>query len=173
MEPSSSVIARLGIAQTLAWGSTYYLPAMLATPMAQDLGVSTPTIFAAFSVALVVSALLGPAAGRMIDRTGGRSVLVATSLVFTIGLAGLGVAQGVAGLFAAWVILGIGMGAGLYEAAFATLVALYGNRSRGAITRITLIAGFASTVGWPLSTFMEAHIGWRGPACPGQRCISR
>ncbi len=164
MEPSSSVIARLGIAQTLAWGSTYYLPAMLATPMARDLGVSTPTIFAAFSVALVVSALLGPAAGRMIDRTGGRSVLVATSLVFTIGLAGLGVAQGVAGLFAAWVILGIGMGAGLYEAAFATLVALYGNRSRGAITGITLIAGFASTVGWPLSTFMEAHIGWRG-AC--------
>jgi MFS family permease len=162
MEPSSSVIARLGIAQTLAWGSTYYLPAMLATPMARDLGVSTPTIFAAFSVALVVSALLGPAAGRMIDRTGGRSVLVATSLVFTIGLAGLGVAQGVAGLFAAWVILGIGMGAGLYEAAFATLVALYGNRSRGAITGITLIAGFASTVGWPLSTFMEAHIGWRG-----------
>jgi len=164
MEPSSSVIARLGIAQTLAWGSTYYLPAMLATPMSKDLGVSTPTIFAAFSIALVVSALLGPAAGRMIDRTGGRSVLVATSLVFALGLAGLGVAQGAVGLFAAWVILGIGMGAGLYEAAFATLVAMYGHRSRGAITGITLIAGFASTVGWPLSTFMEAHIGWRG-AC--------
>lgn len=164
MEPSRSVIARLGIAQTLAWGSTYYLPAMLAAPMAKDLGVATPTIFAAFSVALVVSALLGPAAGRMIDRTGGRSVLVATSLVFAIGLAGLGLAQGAIGLFAAWVILGIGMGAGLYEAAFATVVALYGSRSRGAITGITLIAGFASTVGWPLSTFMEAHIGWRG-AC--------
>ena len=164
MEPSSSVIARLGVAQTLAWGSTYYLPAMLATPMAKDLGVSTPTIFAAFSVALVVSALLGPTAGRLIDRTGGRSVLVATSLVFAIGLAGLGLAQGAVGLFAAWVILGIGMGAGLYEAAFATLVALYGTRSRGAITGITLIAGFASTVGWPLSTYMEAHIGWRG-AC--------
>ena len=164
MEPSSSVIARLGIAQTLAWGSTYYLPAMLATPMAKDLGVSTPTIFAAFSVALVVSALLGPTAGRLIDRTGGRSVLVATSLVFAVGLAGLGMAQEPVGLFAAWVILGIGMGAGLYEAAFATLVALYGNRSRGAITGITLIAGFASTVGWPLSTYMEAHVGWRG-AC--------
>lgn len=100
----------------------------------------------------------------MIDRTGGRRVLVATSLIFAGGLAGLGVAQGVTGLFAAWLILGIGMGAGLYEAAFATLVALYGNRSRGAITGITLIAGFASTVGWPLSTFMESHIGWRG-AC--------
>lgn len=158
------VIARLGIAQTLAWGSTYYLPAMLATPMARDLGVSTPTIFATFSGALIVSALLGPSAGRMIDRTGGRSVLAATSLIFAVGLAGLGISQGVVGLFAAWAILGIGMGAGLYEAAFATLVALYGNRSRGAITGITLIAGFASTVGWPLSTYMESHIGWRG-AC--------
>ncbi|KAI3591754.1 putative MFS-type transporter [Cupriavidus sp. U2] len=164
MEPSSSVIARLGIAQTLAWGSTYYLSAMLATPMAKDLGVSAPTIFTAFRIALVVSELLGPVSGRMIDRTGGRSVLVATSLVFAVGLAGLGVAQGAVGLFAAWVILGIGMGAGLYEAAFATLVALYGHHSRGAITGITLIAGFASTVGWPLSAYIEAHIGWRG-AC--------
>ncbi|WP_343878813.1 MFS transporter, partial [Cupriavidus pauculus] len=142
MEPSSSVIARLGVAQTLAWGSTYYLPAMLATPMARDLGVSAPTVFAAFSAALIVSAIIGPSAGRMIDRTGGRSVLVATSLIFALGLAGLGSAQGVIGLFVAWLILGVGMGAGLYEAAFATLVALYGNRSRGAITGITLIAGF-------------------------------
>lgn len=163
-EPGGGMIARLGIAQTLAWGSTYYLPAMLATPMAHDLGVSTPTIFAAFSAALIVSALLGPSAGRMIDRAGGRPVLAATSIVFAIGLAGLGLTHGATGLFAAWLVLGIGMGAGLYEAAFATLVAVYGNRSRNAITGVTLIAGFASTVGWPLSTFMESHIGWRG-AC--------
>lgn len=84
MTPSSSVIARLGTAQTLAWGSTYYLPEMLAAPMARDLGVTTPTIFAAFSAALIVSALLGPAAGRMIDRTGGRAVLVGTSIVFAV-----------------------------------------------------------------------------------------
>lgn len=164
MVPGGSLIARLGIAQTLAWGSTYYLPAMLATPMAKDLGVGPPTVFAAFSAALIVSALVGPLAGRWIDRSGGRSVLVATSIIFALGLAGLGVAQGPIGLFAAWLVLGVGMGAGLYEAAFATLVARYGTRARGAITGITLIAGFASTVGWPLSTFMEAHIGWRG-AC--------
>ncbi|MFJ1260224.1 MFS transporter [Cupriavidus sp. CuC1] len=164
MESSGSVIARLGVAQTLAWGSTYYLPAMLATSMARDLGVSTPTVFAAFSAALIVSAILGPSAGRLIDRTGDRPVLVGTSLIFAIGLAALGMAQGVVGMFVAWLIIGIGMGSELYEAAFATLVALYGNRSRNAITGITLIAGFASTVGWPLSTFMESHIGWRG-AC--------
>jgi predicted MFS family arabinose efflux permease len=164
IEPSGSIVARLGIAQTLAWGSTYYLPAMLAAPMARDLGVSTPTVFAAFSAALIVSALLGPASGRWIDRSGGRLVLAGTSIVFAVGLAALGLAQGAAGLFAAWLILGIGMGSGLYEAAFATLVSLHGNRSRNAITGITLIAGFASTVGWPLSTFLESHIGWRG-AC--------
>lgn len=160
----SGTVAALGTAQTLAWASTYYLPAMLAAPMARDLGVSAPTVFAAFSVALIVSALLGPKAGAAIDRLGGRPVLMGTSIVFALGLAGLGLAQGPVGLFAAFVVLGIGMGSGLYEAAFAALVRLYGKESRTAITGITLIAGFASTVGWPLSTFLEAHVGWRG-AC--------
>ncbi len=137
---------------------------MLAAPMAKDLGTSMPVVFAAFSAALIVSALLGPRIGGAIDRWGGRPVLMVTSVVFALGLTGLGLAQGPAGLFAAWVVLGIGMGSGLYEAAFATLVRLYGIGSRNAITGITLIAGFASTVGWPLSTLLEAHVGWRG-AC--------
>lgn len=159
--PNGSLVARLGAAQTLAWASSYYLVAMLAVPMAHDTGVSVPTVFAAFSAALVISALLGPYAGRLIDRLGGRPVLIVTSLVFATGLAGLGLAREVIGLFAAWLVLGIGMGSGLYEAAFATLVRLYGTRSRNAITGITLIAGFASTVGWPLSSYLESHYGWR------------
>jgi predicted MFS family arabinose efflux permease len=159
-----SVVAALGTAQTLAWASSYYLPAMLAAPMARDLGVSTPTVFAAFSVALVVSALLGPYAGRAIDHWGGRPVLAGTNLVFALGLVALANAHVSPGLFSAWIILGIGMGSGLYEAAFAALVRLYGHGSRNPITGITLIAGFASTVGWPLSTLLEHEVGWRG-AC--------
>lgn len=161
---SATTVASLGTAQTLAWASTYYLPAILAVPMARELGVSVPTVFAAFSCALVVSALLGPYAGRSIDRWGGRPVLMATSLVFALGLAALAMAQGVWGLFAAWVLLGVGMGSGLYEAAFAALVHLHGKNARNSITGITLIAGFASTVGWPLSMWMESQWGWRG-AC--------
>jgi MFS family permease len=160
------VVARLGCAQTLAWASSYYLPAMLAAPMARDLGLPMPLAFAAFSVALVVSALVGPAAGRAIDHHGGRPVLMATSLVFAAGLAALGLAQGPVSMFAAWMLLGLGMGAGLYEAGFAALVRLYGRDARDAITGITLIAGFASTVGWPLSALMEQQFGWRG-ACFG------
>lgn len=161
-----AVVAALGTAQTLAWASSYYLAALLAAPMARDLGVREPTVFLAFSVALVVSALVGPWSGRTIDRHGGRPVLMMTNLMFAAGLALVGVAQGPWSLFAAWAVLGLAMGSGLYEAAFATLVRLYGHGSRNAITGITLIAGFASTVGWPLTAWMESRYGWRG-ACFG------
>jgi predicted MFS family arabinose efflux permease len=159
-------VLALGSAQTLAWGSSYYLPAVLATPIARDLGIAPATVFAAFSAALLVSAALGPHAGRAIDRWGGRLFLAGTNVVFAAGLAALSFAHGTWSLFLAWAVLGVGMGSGLYEAAFAALVRLYGTGSRGAITGITLIAGFASTVGWPLSALLESHFGWRG-ACLG------
>jgi predicted MFS family arabinose efflux permease len=162
----TTTVAALGTAQTLAWASSYYLPAILAAPIARDLGVSVPTVFAAFSLALIVSAGVGPLAGRSIDRHGGRPVLMLTSLLFAAGLAALGFAQGPVGLFAAWVLLGVAMGSGLYEAAFSTLVRLHGHAARDAITGITLVAGFASTVGWPLTAWLETQFGWRG-ACFG------
>ncbi|MBW8847204.1 MAG: MFS transporter, partial [Burkholderiales bacterium] len=165
MQPKRTrVVATLGTAQTLAWASSYYLPAMLARPMAGELGVSEPTVFAAFSAALVVSAIVGPHSGRRIDRWGGRPVLMVTSGLFALGLAAMAVASGPVGLFAAWLVMGLAMGSGLYEAAFASLVRLYGHDARGAITGITLIAGFASTVGWPLTAALEHGLGWRG-AC--------
>ena len=157
-------IAALGTSQTLAWASSYYLPAMLATSMARSFGTSPAMVFAAFSAALVVSAVLGPRAGRAIDRWGGKPVLATSNLVFAFGLGMLGLANSLTVFFAAWIVIGVGMGGGLYEAAFASIVRLFGTGSRGAITGITLIAGFASTVGWPLSAFLEARHGWRG-AC--------
>ncbi|WP_329957650.1 MFS transporter [Bordetella petrii] len=163
---SVRVVGTLGTAQTLAWASSYYLPAMLADAMAGDLGVSAPTVYAAFSAAMVASALVGPWAGQAIDRRGGRIVLASTSLLFALGLGMLGIAQGLWTMVAGWLVIGVAMGAGLYEAAFSSLVRLYGHHARGAITGITLIAGFASTVGWPLSAWMEAQSGWRG-ACFG------
>lgn len=156
------VVLTLGVAQTLAWASTYYLPAILAAPIAAELGLGVATVFAAFSVGLVISAFLGTHAGRAIDRFGGRPVLATTNVLFAAGLIVLGLASGTMSLFAAWIILGAGMAAGLYEGAFATLVRHYGPDARNTITGITLIAGFASTVGWPLSAAMEAWLGWRG-----------
>ena len=156
-----SIIVALGTTQTLAWASSYYLPAILADPIARDLGVSSNWIFTAFSAALVISALIGPRVGRQIDLVGGRSVLSMSNLVLAAGLVLLGFATSIPLLVVAWLLLGVGMGAGLYDAAFAALGRIYGDTARRSITGITLIAGFASTVGWPLSAWGLETIGWR------------
>jgi predicted MFS family arabinose efflux permease len=155
------LILALGTTQTLAWASSMYLPAILADPMARDLGVSANWVFAAFSASLVLSALLGPRIGRQIDLVGGRSVLSISNLVLATGLVLLGFATSIPMLVMAWLVLGVGMGAGLYDAAFAALGRIYGDTARRSITGITLIAGFASTVGWPLSAWGLETIGWR------------
>lgn len=156
-----TIVLALGTAQTIAWASSYYLPAILAVPIARDLGLAPTYVFGALSGALVISGLLGPRVGHAIDTFGGRSLLAISNLVFVAGLLLLSVAHGLAVLIAAWVLLGIGMGMGLYEAAFATLARIYGTNARRTITGITLLAGFASTLGWPLTTWLEFEYGWR------------
>jgi len=155
------VVAALGAAQTLAWASSYYLPAILADPMAADLGVSRAVVFGAFSASLLIAAVLGPAVGRAIDRRGGRGMLMWSNVVLVVGLVGLAAAPGPVVFVGAWAVVGIGMAMGLYDSAFAALTALYGREARGPITGITLIAGFASTVGWPLTALLNGAVGWR------------
>lgn len=157
-------VLALGSAQTLGWASSYYLPAIVAPPMARDLGLQTTWIFGAFSMALLVSAALGPRVGRFIDARGGRAMLTASSLVFAAGLAALASCQGAPGLLLAWALIGVAMAMGLYDAAFATLAGLFGAQARGPITGVTLMAGFASTLGWPLTAALEQEFGWRA-AC--------
>ena len=154
----------IGVTQTIAWASSTYLPAILAVPIAADLGTTPATVFGAFSVSLVVMALAGPPVGRAIDRRGGRGLLAVSNVVLAAGLALLAAAHGPVLLFAAWCVLGLGMALGLYDAAFAALVRLHGSEARLLITGVTLIAGFASTVGWPLTAWLLHHGGWRG-AC--------
>jgi MFS family permease len=156
------VITVLGTTQILAWGSSYYLPAVLAKPVAADTGWPLPWVVGGLSLGLLVAGLVSPRVGRAIERTGGRPVLALSSVLLAAGLAGLGLAPNLPAYLAAWVVVGLGMGAGLYDAAFATLGRLYGREARGAITNLTLFGGFASTVCWPLSAFLAGALGWRG-----------
>jgi MFS family permease len=158
------VVAAIGSTQTIAWASSYYMPAILGAPIADALHLSSNVFFGLFSAALLLSAAVGPSVGRLIDRHGGRVLLAASNLVIAAGLAILAAAHGILGLAVAWAVLGVGIGMGLYDPAFAALTWLYGHEARSAITGITLIAGFASTIGWPASALFLHAMDWRA-AC--------
>jgi predicted MFS family arabinose efflux permease len=155
------VITALGIAQILAWGTSFYFPAVFAEPIVRDTGWSLGWVVGGTSIGLLVAGLISPQVGRVIDARGGRPVLFVSSLFFAAGLAGIGLAPTLPIYLLTWVVLGIGMGTGLYDAVFSALGRLYGNDARGPITNLTLFGGFAGTVCWPLSAFMIDHVGWR------------
>jgi len=157
-----AVALLLGVAQTMAWGSTYYLPAVLAPEVVRDLDADPALVYGAFSVAMLISGFAAPGVGRLIERRGGRPVLVASCFMLSAGLVLLALLPGIWGWCLGWVVLGCGMALGLYEAAFATLGMLYGRDARRPITIVTLCAGFASTWGWPTSAALVPLLGWRG-----------
>jgi MFS family permease len=157
-------VPALGVVQILAWGSSYYLPAVIAAPVAESMGWPLSWAVGGVSLGLLVSGLSAARVGRLIDLRGGRPVLAASALLLSAGLSALAVSTGPAGYLAAWVLIGLGMGAGLYDAAFAALGRIYGEAARRPITALTLFGGFASTVAWPLSAWLVGAFGWRG-AC--------
>jgi hypothetical protein len=158
------VITALGIAQILAWGTSFYFPAVFAESIVHDTGWPLAWVVGGTSIGLLVAGLISPQVGRIIDVHGGRPVILASSLFYVAGLVGAGLAPSLPFYLLAWVLIGFGMGSGLYDAVFAALGRLYGSEARGPITNLTLFGGFASTVCWPLSAFMIDHIGWRA-AC--------
>jgi len=162
--PRWLVVGALGLAQILAWGSSYYLIAVLARPIDEDTGWGLPWIVGGLSIGFLVSGLVSPRVGSLIERFGGRPVLAGSAVLLAVGFAVLAAAPNIPVYVAGWCVLGAAMGAGLYDPAFATLGRIYGEQARGAITMLTLYGGFASTVCWPLSAVLVEQVGWRG-AC--------
>ena len=155
------LIGVLGGLQILAWGTSYYLLAVLAGPIHADTDWPLASIVAGLSLGLIAAGLVSPRVGRMIERDGGRRPLAAGALLIGLGQIGLALSPSLPMFWASWLVLGAGMGAGLYDAAFATLGRLYGRDARRAITTLTLFGGFASTLLWPLSALLCARFGWR------------
>jgi len=162
MKSTTRAVSTIGAAQIISSAAGHYLPAVISVQAAQTMALSTTVLFAGFSWALVVSAMVGPWAGRLVDRLGGRPVLMLSNVFFIFGLLALGASQGIVTILLAYSFMGAGMAMGQFEVAFAALVKLFGKNSRNPITGITLIAGFASFVGWTLSVYVESLVGWRG-----------
>jgi predicted MFS family arabinose efflux permease len=154
-------VAILALTQVISWGTLYYAFAIVAPDIGRTLALSPQMVFGAFSWCLLVAGLVSTPTGILIDRIGGRLVMAGGSLLCGAGFLLLSRAQDAAGYLLAWTVLGLSMSSVLYEAAFATLIHLFGAEARRPITTLTLFGGFASTVFWPLTLYVSTRIGWR------------
>ncbi|MHA6627720.1 MFS transporter [Pseudonocardia sichuanensis] len=171
MTTEPGALSRAGLRRVLAvlcgteitsWGVLYYAFPVLAPGIAADTGWSITTITAAFSLALVVSALVGVPAGRWLDRLGPRLVMTSGSVVAVPAVLGIATAPSLPWFFAAWALAGVAMAGVLYQPAFAALTRWWGPRRVTALTTVTLLAGLASTIFAPLTAALAEPLGWRG-----------
>ena len=160
--PTSAIVIALGVAQIFGWGSSYYLLGTLTKPIAAETAWSGTWILAGLSLSLLIAGTISPRMGQAVAERGGRHLLAASTLLLAVGLVILANSHARIVYLVGWIVMGLGMGLGLYDAAFATLGRHFGDGSRGPITALTLIAGFSSTVTWPLSLFFLGQVGWRG-----------
>lgn len=160
--PLLPLICALGIAQILSWGSLYYPFAVLGDSMCRDLGISSTTLFGAFTGSLFISGLVAPRIGRMMDHHGARPVMAAGSVIAATALVLYSVARGPFTVALAAAVAGVALAICLYEAAFIALGQVAAERHRKAVTALTLFGGFASTLSWPFSQWLLHMVGWRG-----------
>jgi len=161
MQGLLALVVGIGVAQIISWGSLYYSISVLGPAMRADTGTSETFLFGAYTAGLVLSGVLAPRVGRLIDRRGGRFVLSAGSVAGAAALAILAAATNGAMVALGWVIAGAAMAATLYDPAFAALSQHAGGRYRRAVTAVTLFGGFASTVFWPFAQLLLEAWGWR------------
>ncbi len=154
-------VAALSLGQVLCWAALYYAFTAFVLPMQRELGWSSQLLMGAYTTGLAVSAALSFAVGAAIDRGHGRAVMALGPLLGALGVALWAMASSMAGLYAAWVVLGAAMAMTLYEPAFTIVTRLYPARFREAVTAITLVGGFASTLCYPSVALLQGAFGWR------------
>ena len=151
----------LGLTQTLAYVTSYYVPAVVTAGVARDLDASPTLLLGGFSWAMLVAGFISPRVGAWIDRAGGRGVLALGKALLAAGLVAMSAVTSPVGWYIAWTVMGLGMGLGLYDAAFATIGRLVGGNARSVIVGVSLIGGFASSIGWAAGAASVDWLGWR------------
>lgn len=155
------MIWALGWAQVVSWGTLYYGFPLFVLPMQREFGWSLTLMNGALSAGLLISGLCTYGVGAWIDRFGGRGLMTLGSVGTAVLLVAWSQVHSVAMLYGVWLLLGVCLAAILYEPAFMVIGRHFGSDARHAITTLTLIAGFASTVGVPLIETLLVHLPWR------------
>lgn len=154
-------LAGFGITQIIGYGTLYYAFSVLVPDMARDIGKSEQWVFGAFSAALLVGSLAAPFSGRLADRFGATRVMSGGSIASALSLVLAAMAPDAWTFATAVVVMQVISATVLYASAFTAVVQLGGRRAQTSIVHLTLIAGFASTIFWPLTSWLHHHLPWR------------
>ncbi len=160
--PFRRVVWSLAIAETIVWAAMFYSFPALILEWERSLGWSKTELSGAFTLSLVISAVLAPVVGRLIDHGFGRYVYTGCALLGAVLLAVLSRVTELWQFYVVWLGIGVAMSGTLYEACFAILTRAMGTMARRAITLVTLVAGFAGTVAFPSAYVLVGFVGWRG-----------
>jgi MFS family permease len=156
-----SDIAALGLTQIIGYGTLYYSFGILAPAMARDLGWPEEWVFGALSIALLTGGLIAPWSGRWIDRFGAGRVMTAGSVTAALALAVCAAAPSGFAFLPALIAIEIASTMVQYGAAFPLLVQRHPRTAQRSIVWLTLIAGFASTLFWPFTSWLHGFMSWR------------
>jgi MFS family permease len=159
--PHSRVLWTLCLTEITSWGVLFYAFTVLSEQIAADTGWTAPAVTAAFSTGLVTSALVGIPVGRWLDRVGPRWIMTGGSGLGALSVVAVAAAPNYGWFAAAWIIAGVAMSAVFYAPAFAALTRFFGDDAVRALTVLTLVAGFSSTVFAPLTAALAAQLSWR------------
>ena len=164
MKVTAAAKATVGLCltQIVGWGTTFLMPSVLGRHFERDLDLPSEVVYGGITVMFGVGALFAPRVGRLLDRTGARSVMAIGSVVYALSLAALSFSQGLVSYLLCWAAMGIASTLALNTPASIALAQIAGSRARQAIAILAIIGGFASTVFWPLSEALEAFLSWRG-----------
>ncbi len=158
---SVQTVAVLSVTQIISWGTSFDMLGVMGRIIAPELGLANEVVFFGLSIMMLVSALAGPAAGRLLDRHGAARVMAAASITFAIGLLLLGAAHEILVYGLAWIVIGIGGAFGLSAPAYAAVVEREGLDGKRIIAILMLFTGLSATIFWPALARMNDLVGWR------------
>lgn len=154
-------ITGLGIGQITTWGTFFYTFPLIAEPMAQELSLSKPSVYAAASIGLGIAGLFSYSVGAAIDRGRGRAVMALGTAIGGLLFIAWSQVNSLWSFYPLFAGIGLVQAMTLYEPAFAVVARRFRENARGGITALTLWGGFASTVFVPLTQLLLDNFGWR------------
>lgn len=154
----------LGIGETVIWACIFYVFAAMLLTWEQDLGWGKTDLTLGLTLAILSAALFSPLAGRLIDAGHGRRVLGFGAFTGAVGLAALSQAETVKVYMGAWLVMGTAQAFCLYDPCFSVVTRAKGADARPSITKITLMAGFASTLSFLSAAALIDATDWRTTA---------